>query len=83
VEKIKAKTKCEENKNIKSQAPNHKFAPSSNDQMSKTKKRNAQCLRLGHWNLELGICLEFGICDLEFISSLVTCHLLLGASLAT
>jgi hypothetical protein len=22
--------------------------------------------RLGHWNLELGIYLEFGICDLEF-----------------
>jgi hypothetical protein len=25
-------------------------------------------LRLGYWNLELGICLEFGICDLEFKS---------------
>jgi hypothetical protein len=29
---------------------------------------------LGHWNLELGICLEFGAWDLEFYSylSLVT-----------
>jgi len=34
---------------------------------TKAKRGNAKCFRLGHWNLELGIYLEIGICDLEFI----------------
>jgi hypothetical protein len=36
--------------------------------MTKTKAKtgNVNGFRLGHWNLELGIYLEFGICDLEF-----------------
>jgi hypothetical protein len=51
----------------KTEIPNHKHqAPSSNDPMTKTKKRNRDGFCLGHWNLELGIYLEFGICDLEF-----------------
>jgi hypothetical protein len=30
--------------------------------------RNLKGFRLEKWNLELGICLEFGACDLEFMT---------------
>jgi hypothetical protein len=51
----------------KFQVPSTKLQTSTNDPMTKTKKSNdSQRLCLGHWNLELGIYLEFGICDLEF-----------------
>jgi hypothetical protein len=51
---------------MESQNPSTKLQISTNDQMIKTKNRSLQCFCLGHWNLELGIYLEFGICDLEF-----------------
>jgi hypothetical protein len=58
----------QENESTKSQAPNDKQVPSTNDPMTKTKARSSLCpgFCLGHWNLELGIYLGFGICDLEF-----------------
>jgi hypothetical protein len=58
----------QENESTKFQAPNHKQAPSRNDRMTKTKARASiyKGFCLGHWNLELEIYLEFGICDLEF-----------------
>jgi hypothetical protein len=52
--------------NSKFQAPNYKQAPSSNDPMTKKEQKTRKGFYLGHWNLELGIYLLFGICDLEF-----------------
>jgi hypothetical protein len=54
--------------NPKSQAPSCKQAPSPYEPMTKTRARSciANGIRLGHWNLEVGICLEFGIWYLEF-----------------
>jgi len=69
-EKSTGKSKKEKGKSKKRkyQAPSFRSQKItiSNHPMTKTKKRDWQCLCFEHWKLKLGACLEFGACDLEF-----------------